>query len=143
MFQEACEAQQQKRTFCGMNAHFQNGIAQRAIHDLAESTQKQLLHARQRWPQAVRTALWLYALRHTAHLNNVLPTLPEGQSKLELFSSIKVGYNMRFLHTFGCPVFALNNALASSKAIPRWDPRARLGLNLGPSPTQHTMFTWY
>jgi hypothetical protein len=42
---------------------------------------------------------------------------------------------MRFLHTFGCPVFALNNSLASSKSIPRWEPRARLGLNLGPSPT--------
>jgi hypothetical protein len=55
--------------------------------------------------------------------------------KLELFSSIKVGSNMKFLHTFGCPVFDLNNSLASSKAIPRWDPRARLGLNLGPSPT--------
>jgi hypothetical protein len=42
---------------------------------------------------------------------------------------------MRFLHTFGCPVLALNNSLASNKALPRWDPRARLGLNLVPSPT--------
>jgi hypothetical protein len=32
-------------------------------------------------------------------------------------------------------VFALNNTLASNKALPRWDPRARLGLNLEPSPT--------
>ena len=42
---------------------------------------------------------------------------------------------MRFLHTFGCPVFALHSALTSSNSIPQWDPRARLGLNLGPSPT--------
>jgi hypothetical protein len=42
---------------------------------------------------------------------------------------------MRFLQTFGCPVFALNNALVSNKAVPRWDPRACLGLNLSPSPT--------
>jgi hypothetical protein len=41
---------------------------------------------------------------------------------------------MRFMHTFGCPVFALNNSLASNKAIPRWDPRMCIGLNLGPSP---------
>jgi hypothetical protein len=41
---------------------------------------------------------------------------------------------MRFLQTFSCPVFALNNSLTSSKAILQWDPRARLGLNLGPSP---------
>jgi hypothetical protein len=35
---------------------------------------------------------------------------------------------------FGCPVFALQNALASGSQMPRWSPRARLGLNLGPSP---------
>ena len=135
LFRQACEAQGQKLTFCGVNAHFQNGIAERAIRDLSESARKQLLHARQRWPQAVSTALWPYALRHAAHLSNVLPTSKEGQSKLERFSGIKVGSNMRFLHTFGCPVFALHSALASSNSIPRWDARARLGLNLGPSPT--------
>lgn len=32
-------------------------------------------------------------------------------------------------------MFALHSALASSNSIPRWDARARLGLNLGPSPT--------
>jgi hypothetical protein len=30
--------------------------------------------------------------------------------------------------------FSLDNALASGKSLPRWSPRARLGLNLGPSP---------
>jgi hypothetical protein len=38
------------------------------------------------------------------------------------------------LHTFGCPVFALQNALAAGHSIPRWNPRSRIGLNLGPSP---------
>jgi hypothetical protein len=41
---------------------------------------------------------------------------------------------MKHMHTFGCPVFALRNALASGSTLPRWSPRARLGLNLGPSP---------
>jgi hypothetical protein len=39
------------------------------------------------------------------------------------------------MHTFGCPVFALQNALAAGHSIPRWNPRACIGLNLGPSPT--------
>jgi hypothetical protein len=87
-FRAACEAQQQKLTFCGVNAHFQNGIAEQAIRDLSEGARKQLLHACQRWPQAVSTALWLYALCHIAYLDNVLLTLEGEQSKLELFSSI-------------------------------------------------------
>jgi hypothetical protein len=36
---------------------------------------------------------------------------------------------------FACPVFALDNAPASGNSLPRWSPHARLGLNLGPSPT--------
>jgi hypothetical protein len=135
MFHEACKAQHQKLTFCGVNAHFQHGIAEQAICNLSESARKQLLHARQCWLQAISTALWPYALCHAAYFNNVLLTLPDGQSRLKLFSSIKVGSNMQFLHTFRCPVFALNNSLALNKALPRWDPRAHLGLNLGPSPT--------
>ena len=67
-------------------------------------------------------------------LHNSLPVLEDGTSRLELFSSICVGCNMKHMHTFACPVFALDNALASGKSLPRWSPRARLSLNLGPSP---------
>jgi hypothetical protein len=38
---------QDRLTFCGINDHFQNGIAEKAIRDLCESAGKQLLHARQ------------------------------------------------------------------------------------------------
>ncbi len=38
------------------------------------------------------------------------------------------------MHTFGCPLFALQNVLASGSQLPRWSPCARLGLNLGLSP---------
>jgi hypothetical protein len=42
---------------------------------------------------------------------------------------------MKVLHTLFCPVFALQNALAAGHSIPRWNPKACIGLNLGPSPT--------
>jgi hypothetical protein len=83
----------------------------------------------------VHFALWPYTLRNAALLHNSLPVLEDGTSRLELFSSTQVGCNMKHVHTFACPVFALQNALASGKLLPRWSPRARLGLNLGPSPT--------
>jgi hypothetical protein len=79
-------------------------------------------------------ALWPYALRNTALLHNNLSVLKDGTSWLKLFSSIRVGANMKHMHTIACPVFALQNALASGNQLPQWSPRAHLGLNLGPSP---------
>jgi hypothetical protein len=118
VFKQACHEQRQQLTFCGINAHFQNGIAKQAICNLLESAHKQLLHACACWPQAVHFALWPYALCNTTLLHNSLPVLEEGTSRLELFSSIRVGCNMKHVHTFGCPVFALQNALASRNQLP-------------------------
>lgn len=41
---------------------------------------------------------------------------------------------MKDNHTFGCTVFAFQNVLAVGNAIPKWSSRARLRLNLEPSP---------
>ena len=133
-FKQACKDARQQLTFCGANAHFQNGIAECAIRNPSESARKQLLYARARWPTAVHLALWPYTLRSAALLFNALPVLKGGTSRLEQFSSIRVGCNMKHMHTFCCPVFALSNALAAGNSIPKWSPRAQIGLNLGPSP---------
>jgi hypothetical protein len=50
-------------------------------------------------------------------------------------SSIQVGSKMKHHHAFGCLVFALENDLAAGSPIPHWSPRARLGVNLGSSPS--------
>jgi hypothetical protein len=44
-FNNSCSSKGQRLTFCGVNAHFQNGIEEKAIRDLWESAWKQLLHA--------------------------------------------------------------------------------------------------
>ncbi|KAL7482346.1 hypothetical protein ACHAW6_008014 [Cyclotella cf. meneghiniana] len=41
---------------------------------------------------------------------------------------------MKHSHTFGCPAYALHDVLAAGNKISKWSPRARLGVNLGPSP---------
>jgi hypothetical protein len=43
-FKNSCSAKGQCLTFCGVNAHSQNGIAEKAIRDLHESAKKQLFH---------------------------------------------------------------------------------------------------
>ncbi len=134
-FKNSCSAKGQWLTFCGVNAHFQNGIAEKAIRDLRENARKQLLHARQRWPAAIHLALWPYALRSAGNLHNTLPVLEDGTSRPECFSSIRIGSKMKHHHAFGCPVFALENDLAAGSPIPHWSPRARLGVNLVSSPS--------
>jgi hypothetical protein len=55
-FKNSCIAKGQCLTFCGVNAHFQNGITEKTIRDLQESAWKQLLHACQRWPATIHLA---------------------------------------------------------------------------------------
>jgi hypothetical protein len=49
-FKQACHDVRQQPTFCGVNANFQNGIAERSIRYLSESARKQLLYACACWP---------------------------------------------------------------------------------------------
>jgi hypothetical protein len=126
--------QGQTISYCGVNAHFQNGIAEKMIRDLQESARKQLLHAKSRWPKAVELNLWPYALRLANHLRNSLPDREDATSPVERFSRVEVAPHLRENHPFGCPVYALNNRLQSGNRIPKWDSRARLGVYLGPSP---------
>ena len=133
-FKMHCDANNQSITYCGVNAHFQNGIAERAIRDITEQTRTMLLHAKARWPAAIHLCLWPYAMRTAVHVFNTTPVLEECTSRIEKFSGIKVGFRMKDNHSFGCPVFALQNDLAAGNKIPKWSPRARLGVNLGPSP---------
>jgi hypothetical protein len=56
-FKIACSSSNQRLTFCGINARFQNGIAEKAIWDLRESARNQLLHVQHRLPVAIHLAL--------------------------------------------------------------------------------------
>jgi hypothetical protein len=95
----------------------------------------QLLHVCAHWPAALRFALWPYPLCNAPLLHNSLPVLEDVTLRFELFSSIRVGCNLKHVHTFVSPMYVLQNASASGKLLLRWSPCTRLGLNLGPSPT--------
>jgi len=133
-FVQDVKLQGQTISFCGVNAHFQNGIAEKMIRDLQEAGRKSLLHAKARWPTAVELYLWPYAIHSANHLRNTLPDSKDGSCPLERFARADVAPKLKENHAFGCPVYALQNQLAAGGRIPKWNPRARLGLNLGPSP---------
>ena len=50
---DECNKHGQPLTFAGVNAHHQNGLAERRIRELQELARSELIHASRRWPNAV------------------------------------------------------------------------------------------
>jgi hypothetical protein len=116
LWQDSITNAGQTMTLCGVNAHHQNGVVEKRIRDLVSRARKMLLHAEARWPKAVHTSLWPYALRTANELRNCLPG-KDNLSPAEKFSSVHVQPKLADYHVFGCPVFALNNTLQAGNFI--------------------------
>ena len=54
-FCDHVKASGQSLSFCGVNAHWQNGVAEKGIWDIKEKAQTMLLHAIDKWPGAITT----------------------------------------------------------------------------------------
>ena len=134
LFIEDIRRQGQTITYCGVNAHFQNGIAEKRIHDLQDAVRTMMLHASARWPQAMSPHLWPYALRMANDVKNASPTRKDGKSAVQVFSGADVKSHLRHFHPMGCPVYVLHNSLQAGQQISKWHKRARVGLYLGHSP---------
>ena len=139
-FTAAVKASGQQISFCGVNAHFQNGVAERKIRDLTEHARTMLIHANSRWPSAITTNLWPYALRSANDIINATPQLSArhdggepSSTPLSIFTRSPVPTNPQNWYPFGCPVFVLESKLASGGKIDKWTERARIGVNLGHS----------
>jgi hypothetical protein len=125
-------------TYCGANAHWQNGIAERRIRDLKEQSRTMLLHAEHHWPDAIFTSLWPYAMRTACQICNDAPTLKGDQKDRtpeEVFSGTSIAAEVRHHHTFGCPAYVTAGEIQSGKSLPTWMSRARVGIHIGISPT--------
>lgn len=134
LFLKSVKDNKQTISFCGVNAHFQNGIAEKRIRDLQEAGRSQLLHAKHRWPDAVDTSLWPYAIRYANDVHNSTTRIGRSQTPIEIFSSTSIRPKLKHFHPFACPVYVLQNKLQADQSIPKWESRSRIGLYLGPSP---------
>ena len=136
LFKNDVIAQRQTISYCGVNAHHQNGVAEKRIRDLQDAARTMLLHAKHRWPSAITANLWPYALRHANEVHASSPRLLDQVSPMELFSGVSVQPKLRHFHTFGCPAYTLTNRLQAKQKAPKWEDRARVGVYLGQS-SQH------
>jgi hypothetical protein len=121
-------------TMCGVNAHHQNGKGERRIRQLQDITRTSLIQASTMWPDAINVHLWPYALRKASDDLNQISHPNIRESPLQIFSRVAVHDNITNNHVFGCPVYVLQRPLQTGFKIPKWNPRATMGIYLVRSP---------
>ena len=133
-FRQAVRDDRQTLSFCGVNSHWQNGRAERRIRELTEHARTSLIHAMRRWPSAITTNLWPHALRYANDMHMYAPQVDGKASPMELFSGSKFRWSHYNCHTFGSPVYVLDNEIQAGQKVNKWSERARVGIFLGHSP---------
>jgi hypothetical protein len=132
-FMNHCAERHQTISFAGVNAHFQNALTKKRIRDLQDSARTMLVHAKHRWPQAISTHLWPYALRMANDIYMHAP-LQSSKSPIDLFSKIASTTAPKHFHAFGCPVYVPTERMQQGGKGSKWEERARISLHLGTSP---------
>ena len=136
---DACKENRQPITFAGVNAHHQNGIAERRIRSLQEMTRAMLIHAHKKWSTAITPNLWPYAMRMANDVLNETPNMQDEYRRTpeQMFSSTIVHHNFKHQKTFGCPTYVLDSKLQAGNIFHKWKSRSKVGIYLGRSP-QHS-----
>jgi hypothetical protein len=136
LWTDTCAKDGQGLTFAGVNAHHQNGVAERRIKELQEMARSMLIHASSRWPDSVTANLWPYAIRVANEAINNTPSLQDKgrRSPTEIFTKTKVVSNPKHWKPFGCPVYVLDNSLQGQQPFHKWKSRSKVGVYIGTSP---------
>ncbi len=71
---QSCIKGGQTLSFTGVNAHHQNGVAEKRIRDLQEMARISLKFAKRRWPDAITASFWPYAIRQANRVLNETPS---------------------------------------------------------------------
>ena len=133
-----CLRQHQSITFAGVNAHHQNGRAERRIRLLQELTRTQLIYLQHKWKTIHTAPLWPYALRLASENLNNTPNMQhhEKLTATQIFSNSSIHDNPIHRQPFGSPTYVLQSPLQNNLPFNKWRHRSKLGLYLGPS-SQH------
>ena len=124
----------QRLRFCGVNAHHQNGVAERSIKTVSDMARAMMLHSSIHWKDAIDSTLWPMATTYATYLYNHFPD-SNGIAPADLFTGTQFPrHKLKDVHTWGCPVYVLDPTLQQGKKIPKWQPRSRKGVFVGFSP---------
>ena len=84
-FKDHVAACDQQQSFCGVSAHWQNGVGV-----ITTRTHTMLLHAMQMWPNVINSEFWSYTFMHAVHLHNCTPRSKKQSHLSPLFSQVKI-----------------------------------------------------
>ena len=128
----ACDQQQ---SFCGVSAHWQNGVIERYIGIITTHARTMLLHPMQIWPDIVTSEFWSYAFLHAVHLHNCTLRSNETKSPFTLFTDEDMNHTTNDFRVFGSPVYVLDQTLQSGTLSPgKWKERSYQGIYVGHLP---------
>jgi hypothetical protein len=135
-FQTHLKDMEQTFNLCGVGAHHQNAVAERAILTVTLMARTLLLHAILHWPDETELDLWPFAMEHAVFVWNNLPNQEHGSAPIELWTGqlFENFDHLKHLHVFGCPAYVLEPTLQDGKKLPRWVARTRRGQYLGVAP---------
>ena len=130
-----CDDKGQTYSFCGVSAHWQNGVVERRIGDLVPAAHTMLLHGMKMYPTGVHDLYWPYALKAAERNRNLYKFGADGLSPRERLCKTKLKRDIRNEHCLFSPVFNLQKPLQTNpKGLPKWDPRSTVGIFVGMSP---------
>ncbi len=125
----------QKLTFCGVDAHHQNGIIENKNKMLTLSAGMLLLRGMRMWPQMVNTMFWPFAFKAAAEL--CLPLNKDGQTPISILHGVPSNtVPFKPFHTLFCLVYVLDLHVqsAGNPGPPKWEPQSPISVYLGHSP---------
>jgi hypothetical protein len=93
------QADGQMICYCLVNNHHQKGKEVKKMSDLQEMATTMVLHAKQRWPEAVATSLSPYAVRMVNDISNFCPGIDDGILLIDLFPEGAVTPLVKHSHT--------------------------------------------
>jgi hypothetical protein len=135
VFQDHIDASDQHQSFCGVGAHWQNGVIERYIGVITTRAHTMLLHAMERWPDVITSEMWSFAFMHAVHLHNCTPRPGQTKSPYTLFTDEDPPALLQDYQVFGSPIYVLDSTLQSGNLGPgKWKNRCHQGIYIGHSP---------
>ena len=120
-------------SFCGPEAHHQNGVTKRAIQTIISKARTMMVHADAHWPEEFDKRLWPFAMDYASHLWNRTPRMDGSRAPLEKLLNIDFKCNdLLRARVWGCPAYFLESAAKkNSSLVKKWDHRAKVAQSLG------------